>query len=396
VLAAVFWLLASLSVLVGGVTLWAHQTLLTADGWGGIVEDVIAEEEVTDAIAVVLVDRLSESLGVREILAGVLPGPDVIAGALTATVESRITDAVADFGQTDAFQEAFVNVNKAAHDAAMNVIRGGDSDAVTSEEGVIAINIFPLVEGLLLTLQDNGIIDESREIPDLTDYQPTDAAVSTLETLLGRDVPDDFGTIVLVDSENLGAVQTVVQWFDLITVVLLGLWALFTALALWLSQRRVRMVLWLSGGAIAALLAGRLVTRLLLEAVTRRQPELEARVVVSAFIDAAVDSLMWFTFVLIVVAVIVAAVAYLWERRDQLRRPAMETPPRTLGRWVRANATAILAVGIGLIAILALWSVGGPGIALLTASALLLLGMAVKVLSDQADDEPVTASGGEG
>ena len=50
-------------VLVGGVTLWAHQTLLTADGWGGIVEDVISEEEVTEAISVVIVDRLAESLG---------------------------------------------------------------------------------------------------------------------------------------------------------------------------------------------------------------------------------------------------------------------------------------------------------------------------------------------
>ena len=58
-----------------------------------------------------------------------------------------------------------------------------------------------------------------------------------------------------------------------VLVLLLGLlllWAVFTALALWLSQRRARMVLWLSGGAISALLAGRIVTRLLLEAVARR------------------------------------------------------------------------------------------------------------------------------
>ncbi len=47
---------------------------------------------------------------------------------------------------------------------------------------------------------------------------------------------------------------------------------------------------------------------------------------------------------------------------------------------------AILAVGIAIIAIMALWNVGGPDIALLTAAALGLLAIAVKVLSDHDDD----------
>ena len=388
VLAAVFWLLASVMVLFAGITVWAHQTLLTSDGWGGIVEDVVSEEEVTDAISVVIVDRLAESLDSRATVAEVLPGPDIIGGAVTAVVQDRVTDLVADFAQSDAFQEAFVNVNKAAHDAAMATIRGGDSEALTSEEGVISLNVFPLIEGVLIALQDAGIIDESREIPDLTNYEASDRAVALIETLLGRDIPDDVGTIVLVDSENLDLIQTIVRWFDLITILALLLWALFTVLALWLARKRVRMTLWLSGGAIAALLAARVVTRLLLETVSRRQPELESRVVVSAIIDAAVDSLLLWTFVLILVAVIVAVAAIVYERRDRLQRPSMETPPRTLGRWVKRNAMAILVVGIGIIAVLGLWSVGGPGIAMLTAAAILLLVIGIKVLSDQADDEP--------
>jgi hypothetical protein len=387
VLAALFWLLASIMVLFGGVALWAHQTLLTADGWGGIVEDVISQEEVTDAVSVVIVDRLADSLEIQELVADVLPGPDIVGRAVSGVVQDRITEGVASFAQTDGFQTAFVNVNKAAHDAAMTAIRGGDSEALTSEDGVIAINIFPLIEGLLYSLQDAGIIDQSREIPDLGEYQASDRLVNLLETVLDRDIPDDVGTIVLVDSENLDLVQTIVRWFDLITALALLLWVLFTALALWLARKRIRMVLWLSGGAIAALLTARVATRLLLEAATRRQPELEARVLVSAIIDAAVDSLLLWTFALILVAVIVAVAAVVYERRDQLQRPPMETPPRTLGRWVRDNATVILVLGLGLIAVVALWSIGGPGIAMLTAAAILLLVIGVKVLSDQADDE---------
>jgi hypothetical protein len=394
VLAAVFWLAASIMVLFGGVVVWAHQTLLTADGWGGIVEDVISEEEVTEAISVVLVDRLAESLEIREAVASAIPGPDIIGGAVTAVVQDRVTDLVADFAQSDGFQEAFVNVNKAAHDAAMVAIRGGDGDALTSGEGVLALNIFPLIEGVLISLQDAGLIDEGREIPDLTGFEASDRAVVLIEQVLGRDIPDDVGTIVLLDSENLELIQTIVRWFDAITILALLLWVLFTGLALWLARKRVRMTLWLAGGAIAALLTARVATRLLLETATRRQPELEARVVVSSIIDAAVDSLLLWTFALILLAGIVAVAAIVYERRDQLQRPSMETPPRTLGRWVKRNATVILVLGLGLIAVLAVWSIGGPGIAMLTAAAIMLLFIGVKVLADQADDASGSATEG--
>jgi hypothetical protein len=396
VLAAVFWLLASVAVLVSGITLWAHQTLLTADGWGGLVADVVDDEEVTEAISVVVVDRLAESTGIGAAVAEAVPGPDIVGRAVSGVVQDRLTGAVAEFAASDGFQDAFVRVNKAAHRAAIAAIRGGDSEALTSEAGVISLNIFPLIEGVLYSLQDAGLLDASREIPDLTEYEASPRLIGLLERVLDRDIPDDVGTIVLLDSENLELVQNVVRWFDLITIVLLLAWAAFTALALWLSERRVRMVLWLSGGAIAALLTGRVLTRLLLEAVTRRQPELEARVVVSAIIDAAVDSLMWFTFVLILVALIVAVAAVIWEQRDGLRRRSMETPPRTLGRWVRDNVVLVLAAGLGLIVVMALWSIGGPGIALLTAAALLLLDSAVKVLSDQAEDQPAERPAPEG
>ena len=72
----------------------------------------------------------------REAVAESLPGPDIIAGALTATVESRIVDAVAGFAQGDAFQTAFVNVNKAAHDAAIAVIGDAIAGFLVAPDGV--------------------------------------------------------------------------------------------------------------------------------------------------------------------------------------------------------------------------------------------------------------------
>ncbi len=106
VLAAVFWLLASLAVLVGGITLWAHQTLVTSNGWGGIVEEVISEPEVVDAMSVVVVDRLSDTLGLHEIVADVSPGPQIVAGAHHGRGrEQGRRGSRSDFAESDAFQD---------------------------------------------------------------------------------------------------------------------------------------------------------------------------------------------------------------------------------------------------------------------------------------------------
>jgi hypothetical protein len=201
VLAGLFWLLASLAILVSGVTLWAHQTLLTSDGWTRIVTEVVNDEEVIENTSAALVSRLSESLGVGDTVAEILPDQlDAVAGAITLGVEDRVTQAVADFMSREGVQDAFVDVNRAAHDAAMKVIRGGDSEALTSEEGAITLNIFPLIEGALLGLQENGIISEDREIPSLSEYEAPAETVARLEALLGRDLPDDIGTNTLIES----------------------------------------------------------------------------------------------------------------------------------------------------------------------------------------------------
>ncbi len=389
VLAAVFWLLASLAILLSGVSVWAHQTLLTADGWGDLVGEVASDPEVIDGVSTVLVTRLSDALEVEKRVAEAVPGPlDIVAATITAKVEEQVAGLVASFAATDAFQSAFVEANKAAHDAAMRAIRGGDGDALTSDAGAITLNVFPLVEGVLHSLQDAGLINADREIPDLSSFEPSPDRVAKLEAVLGRDLPDDIGTITLIESERLGNVQTVVRWFDLETGVMLLLSVLFVGLALWLSSRRIRMVLWLSVGAIAALLTGRVLVRIMLEAITRRQEEPGARVLVNAIVDAALDSLLSLTFALMAIAAVVAIAAWYWERRKTGERASEETPPRTLGHWVRENMAAILVVGLGLIVIFALWSIGGPDVALITAAAIGLLLVGVKVLAGEDDDMP--------
>lgn len=393
-LAALFWLLASIAILFSGVTLWTHQTLLTAGGWGSLVGEVASEPEVIDGLSVVVVDRLSESIGVEDIVADVVPGNlGIVTTAITGRVERELANIVATLAATDRFGEAFVRANEAAHAATITAIRGGEGDALTSEAGSITLNVFPLVDAALRGLQDAGLISADRDLPELSGFEPSPVRVAALEALLGRDLPDDVGTITLVESERIAGAQTVIRWFDLITLASLLLAILCVLLALWLSERRLRMLQWLSAGAIAALLTGRVVGRLLLERITRQQEEDGAQVLMDAIVDAAVDSLMWFTFVLIALAAIVGVVAVLLERRRAGGRVAMETPPRTIGGWMADNRSTVLTVGLAVIVILALWSIGGADTALLVAAGIGLLLIAVRVL-ERTDKElaaPVAA-----
>ena len=203
----------------------------------------------------------------------------------------------------------------------MTAIRGG-GEIVSTEQGTITLDVFPLVETVLVALQDAGVIDASRQIPDLSEYQPAEENVARIEAALGRELPDDIGTIELVTSERLATVQQAradVRPPDVSASVFVTL--VLIVLALLLSLRRLRMVVWLALGAIGALALGRAFTRLVVEDVSGALAQGQGGVTVRAAIEAAVDQVMWVSFVVIAVAVLIAGIAmWLDDRRPRPQR----------------------------------------------------------------------------
>jgi hypothetical protein len=120
------------------------------------------------------------------------------------------------------------------------------------------------------------------------------------------------------------------------------------------------------------------VTRLIIEDVTGALRGTENGVTVMGIVDSTVDSLMWFTFAAIVVAVLVAGLALLLERRAEVS--AVVSQPGSLREWLRTRSRAIAYVGIGLVAFVVLWNVGGPDITLVAAALVGIVLIAVAVL----------------
>ena len=79
---------------------------------------------------------------------------------------------------------------------------------------------------------------------------------SAWRRVLGVTLPDDFGTIQLMPADKLLAARTAVQAFDIIVAVLIALSILLVALALWLADRRRRMLIFLAIGTIVAFVIG--------------------------------------------------------------------------------------------------------------------------------------------
>ena len=91
----------------------------------------------------------------------------------------------------------------------------------------------------------------------------------------------------------------------------------------------MRMVMWLAAGALVTLLLGRFVTRIVLEGITRREREPEVQVLVDAIIDAAEQSFLWFSFLLMAVALVVGLAAWLMERGSASEPAAKASAPET-------------------------------------------------------------------
>ncbi len=386
ILAALCWLLACLAILVSGITLWAHQTVLTSAGWGGVVAGVIADPEVVDATSERVVARVSDALGVQDRVAQLLPGDmSRLAGVITGAVEQRVADGVAQVASTEQFQDIFVTANEKAHEAAMKVIRGGDNPAISSEEGTISLDVFPMIGAALTGLQEAGVIPESVTIPDMTDYQPNADRVAAIEQVIGRDLPEDLGTITLVQSDGLATVQSAVRAFDVITIAAIVLALVFIALALVLSARRLRMIVWLALGGAVALLGGRFVTRVIAEDVTGALRSGDDLVAVRSTVDSTVDSMLWFTFALIVVALAVAVIALLVEHRAEVS--AVVAEPASFRDWLRSRSRVIAYVGIGLVAFFVLWTVGGPDISMAAAAIVGILLLLLAVVGGRGSDD---------
>jgi hypothetical protein len=136
------------------------------------------------------------------------------------------------------------------------------------------------------------------------------AAVGTLESALGIDLPDDFGTIVVYDADELAAVQQGVRLFERAVYLLAVLFVIGFAAALWVSPRRRRTLVQMTTAlAVVLVLERRFSIAASNSLVDGAKPENQAAA--RAVVDQVLGSLLRYTGWFLAIALVTLVVALL-------------------------------------------------------------------------------------
>jgi hypothetical protein len=300
---------AVLATVLALLAVWTFRTFtdseLFVERVGPVVEDPLVAQAVADSAAAQLV----EAVGLQERVESRLP-PELapfsvtIAGAAETTLAREGAEAL----QTEQFRSAFEAVLLRGHQLSIGVLSGQDTDNVSNEAGVIVLDVAPAVvavaeanDGLLA-----GLIERRSEA---TGVDIAADPVGALEARLGVDLPDDFGQVVLFESENLAAAQTAYTAAR-VSVWLAPLVALvLVAAAVLVSRRRLRTLLHVVVGVAGLLVLVRLAAEPVRSALVGAVAESGLAGAVASSFDTVLSSL--FLGIAVVAALGVAALVAL-------------------------------------------------------------------------------------
>lgn len=370
--AALLVALACVVLVAAVVGIWARRNFLDTDRFVDRAGPLIEEPAVQAALAARLTEQLIVLVDPEALFEEALPERgQILAVPLANAVEGFVGDQVETFLGTEQFERLWVGAISLAHEASVRLLRG-ESEAVTTTDGQITLNLLPVVNAVLaqITAQSPEILGRQVDLPDVTVDEIPEAAITRIEQAFDVELDDDFGQFTVYDDGTLSAAQDAISLFDRLVVVLLPLGILLAALALWLSRRRRRTLLQLAAGlAIGMVLIRRVGFRLQDEVAAlppRPRGQESADLAAQAFLQPLTTFGAWvLAGVAVVAAVAVLTGDYPWvvalRRRATLLWAQVVTTTGEQARdeatvaWITQHRDGLLIAG-GVAAVLILWA----------------------------------------
>ncbi len=373
ILTPILVILAVIVFTVSVPAVWSARTVLNTDRYVATVEPLADDPAVQQAIATRLTDEVFAALNVQEVISDTLAAigerATLLAGPLTNALHGFVQEQVLKVVQSDAFETFWVEANRFVHTQVLAVLRG-ESETVSLVEGKVLLNLVPLVNLALASIENvsSDLVGRDVTLPTFQPGEIPSSQIATLEQALGIDLPDDYGQIPIYDSQDLEALQKTLYTAKRLLILLLILVPVLAAAALLVSTRRRRTLVQLTvGGAIGLVVVRRvaLIARdgLFDQVNTQRHPA------VRVLADTLMDSLFRTTRILLAIVLLTLLIAlitgpYPWAVtvrgwfRDGARgiasafggQPAADTDRV---RWLRAHRDVLMLAG-GVVALLLL------------------------------------------
>ncbi len=248
--ATVLVVLTALAVLVASLAVWADRTVLDRGRFSATVARVAQDGDVVDAATSFLTDELFSALGPTPTAGASVS--NVVAPLLADAARPRVEDGIRTVLQAPATRRVIEVAVGEAHTVALRLVRSGGSldvanGGVTVDDGVVRLNLLPLVDDVLLTVQAAGVLPAGITLPDLAPGGAAEAQVQQLAASLGVTLPPDFAQVTVYSSQDLADAGTTLaqandalRLFQRAVIGIVVVAAALAALALVVSARRWR------------------------------------------------------------------------------------------------------------------------------------------------------------
>jgi hypothetical protein len=361
-LSGLFVFLTVLSLIITVVGAWTRAVVLDTDRFVATVGPAIDEPAVQQALSVRLTDRVMEGLQIEDRVSSAISNlaprdlpvpPSLLAGPIADGIRNVLLDRTEQFLASDAVRTLWFEALTRAHGRAVALLRGEDSGAATVEGDAVYVDLLPMMNNALQALEQplSDIFNRSIDIPTITAANVSQAT-SALEDQFGVQLPDDFGKIKVFESDALPAAQAAVATADRVIYLLVALTIVLAIVALVLSTRRLRTVLWLGFGAAIGLIVVRRLALRVDDAIVDRVTGGTNRAAVGSVTSDVFQDLRNFTTLLLVAALVIGIGAYLagrppWLMRSlERRRDGLAPRDSATIRWIGEHAPVLRVITI--------------------------------------------------
>jgi hypothetical protein len=333
---------------IAGLTFWSRNVLLNTDRYVQTVEPLAHDPAVRAAIADRVTTTVSDAVDIEDRAKDALPDrARFLAGPIATAAETLIHDTTLNFLESDQFKQLWKQVNRLAHEQIVRIITGKSTAGVQTENGKVVISLGPIAQQVLQRVDQVVPVDLSK------------VDTSRLNT-----------DIVLVDSKDLGRVQSGVKWFNRATYLLLILAiASLVASALLPKEKRrgvQRVGLAMTISMAITLLAYRAARSFYISSlpteVTHPDAATAAFDIMTRYVERGIDALLALGVVLFVVAWVLgpsrpATRLRIWWGRLRTRGSAelSGVEPTPVAAWIAAHRNGLRFAVIALAVIVLLF-----------------------------------------
>jgi hypothetical protein len=360
--ATLLTVLACVAITVTVPAVWTYRTLFVSDAFVDRVTPIGFDPAVTPVLSDRLTTQIFELIDVDAIVAEALPPRgQILAAPLTGGIEDFVREKLNEVLSSDEFRDRWIQANRFAHAQIVAVLRN-ESEIVDTTGGRVVLNLLPIANQALQRIESQaaGLFQRDIDLPEVTGGEVPDEVRERISSALGVDVPEDFGEIVVFESDRLAAAQDAVSFFDRAIVFLVILTLVLIALALWMSRRRRRTLLQLVVGSMVGIVVVRRLAMWVEDEVVELAQRPDGERALSAITDQVLGSFFSVTAIVIGVGLAIVAIAlitgqYGWAVTARARTAALARGIATTASdpsrqestvvWVRAHREALQLAG---------------------------------------------------